>query len=158
FSVVVGSGVRIDLAQAGDVTHQFLEHRPKPARLVELLVIETHRQEGAKPVENPQQIEIDSRPGVLALHRLSLSRGLHTRTDIRPAIAFHQASGAIAGNAQQSARPMVLEAATESTDAGRIEGGRNRLAHNGWNRLAVEREGNLAGGAEQATRDGRAGK
>ena len=130
--------MHIDPSQAGDLPDDVFEDRPQPARLVEALVVETDRQEAIEFVEDVQGIPFERRPGVLMADDLPVARGLDAGAHVGPAVHVHQAIGALAGNAEQAARPMVLEAAREHAHAACVKRGRDALASQRGNGFPFE--------------------
>src|SRR5262249_1755248 len=90
-----------------------LEDRPQPTRLIETLVIEADRKKALKLVENAQHIEFQRRPRILVRYHLPLSRRLDAGADIGSAVHVHQTIRTISGKAEETARPVILEAAGE---------------------------------------------
>src|SRR5207244_3634796 len=114
----------VDTTQAGKVAQRVLEQRPKPARSVEALVIKSNRQKAVETIKRAEHIKAERRPGILMEHDLSLPGRLDTGAHIGPLVHVHETVRAIAGNAQESAWAMILEAAREDPHSRGMEGGR----------------------------------
>src|SRR5262249_4440092 len=65
---------------------------------------------------------------------------LDARPHVGPAVHLHQAIRAVAGDAEQAAWPVVLEAAREDAYPRRVQGGADTLAVQGGDFAPLERE------------------
>ena len=128
FGVRFRQRMYVDPSQPRDVPYRMLEDRPEPARLVETLVIEADRQKAVQFVENAQHIESERRPGILMANDLPLPSRLDANANVGPAVNLHETIWAISGDAEEPARPVILEAATKYAHAASIQSGPNALA------------------------------
>jgi hypothetical protein len=143
-------GVDVDAADAGDVAHRVLEDRPQPGGAVKVLVVEADRQEAVEVVEGAEDVAVQRRPGVLVDDDLAVAGGLGAGANVGPAVDMHEAVGTVAGDAEEAARPVVLEAAAEDADAGRVQRRGDALAGTGGDGAVAEGERQRPGGVGHA--------
>src|SRR5207253_947743 len=99
-----------------------------------------NRQKAVETIKRAEHIKAERRPGILMAHDLSLPGRLDTGAHIGPLVHVHETVRAIAGNAQESAWAMILEAAREDPHSRGMEGGRDTLPRQGGNRSSIECE------------------
>ena len=141
--------------QTGDATEQPLPERKQGLRLVERLVIEAHRQQPAEPAEQACAIGFDPAVGV---DRGEIQPGLerlHVGPQIEPRARLHQRVDIVIGHRQQTARAVVLEAATEDAHAGGPQRARWRVAVESGKGLAFEGESEPPGPVDPFASDDR---
>ena len=142
FMVIAAFGrcLRIQAAQPGDATQQFFGQRPRPTRTNERLVVEADGQQKIEFLDQRQRVETERRPGVLGTDAHARTDRLGTRAHARGAVHVHQAVGAVAGPAQQPARPVILEAAAENALPRGVQRRSDGIARLGADAAAVARE------------------
>ena len=139
----LGLGLR-KLSKPGRVAQHPLEHRPHPARADERLVVEAGRRERASErVRHRHRIVLEAGLGVQMLDRRTVAGRLGAGADPWRAVDRHQAVGAMARAAHQTAPAVVLEAAGEGPPAGGVQRRADRVALVRGDLLAVERERDL---------------
>jgi hypothetical protein len=129
-------------AQSRGVAQDPLIQRPQPPRADERLVIEARG--GERPAElvgERHRVELEPGAGVQMLDPHPLARGLGASANAGRAVDRHHAVRAVAGTAQQTATPVVLEAAGEGAASRCEQRGGDRVALERRNGLAVEAEG-----------------
>src|SRR5579859_6700943 len=98
---------------------------------------------GHKPVEaldTGQPVAVERRIRVLMPYPHARAHRSNAGADIGSAVHIHQAVGTFAGEAEQAARPMVLEAASEDAAACSIKRRRHGVAGPGFHGLAIKFE------------------
>ena len=138
--------VLVHLAEAGDAAQELLVERPRPPRPDHRPVVEADRRERpADLVDDADQVAVERADARSAARpRRSVADGLGADADVRDAVDLHHAVGAAARAAEQPARAVVLEAAREDALARRVERRADRVAGEGLDRLALEREGDAS--------------
>ena len=91
------------------------------------MVIEGRRDQARPDVEQPEQVTVDGRPGVLASRHQAVANRHLARADTRPTVHLALAPAALAGVAHQPSRSMEPEAARQDRAVGSQQGHRERL-------------------------------
>jgi hypothetical protein len=120
--------VVVDDAEARDLPHERLDHRPRELRPDAGLVVEADRQGPVHVVDHGEGVAVGRRPRVLALHRLALARRALARAHVDLPVDGHEAVRAVARHAVEAARAVVLEGARERAHAVAEEGGGDGVA------------------------------
>ena len=116
----LGSIRRRRIAQSRHLADLRLSQMPHTG-IGEIFVVPT---DGHHPIEllsNGQVIEIQRGPRVLMFHRHPRARWSDAGPDVGNSIHVHQAIRTVAGAAQQPARPVIFEAASENPLTGAIK-------------------------------------
>ena len=150
------ASVFVDLAETRCVAQHPFVQRPGPARPDHRPVVEADRHEAAADlVDDGHQVAVERPQHVLRAHARPLAGRLDADPHVRDAVHFHQAVRATAGAAEEPACAVVLEAAGKDAAAGGEEGGPDRVAGEGLERLVAEGEGERAGAVDALAGAGR---
>ena len=133
--------VLVDLAEAGDAAQEVLVHRPQTPRPDHRAVVEADRCEGAADlVGDRQQIALERAAHVLGTNIRARTERLDADAHVRHAVDRHQAVRAAARAAEETARPVVLEAPREHAATRGIERRPDRVTCQPVRRPALECE------------------
>ena len=114
---------RVYAAKTGNSTDNRPHDFPQNFWFVENFVVEADREQAVHAVEHCPEIVVDRRPCVLPADSHPLGHRLHAGADVWDAVYCHQAVRAVSGHAQQTTRPVELEATAQQVDARCGEGG-----------------------------------
>src|SRR3954452_22199958 len=121
--------VLVDAAEARDVAQQPLVVAPEPARPDHRPVVEADgRERPADLVDDGQEIAVERAEHVLRLDDRAGMHGLGAHAYVRRAVHRHHAVGARTAAAEETAWPVVLEAAREDAYARRVQRRSDRVA------------------------------
>ena len=136
--------IGINRPQSGGAAQHLLVSRPQRRRVDERLVVEADGQEAVGQANQGHHVPLQRWPGVLRADGHIRLDGPGAGAHARLRADLHQAVGAVAGAAQQTARPVVLERAAEDAHTGRGQGRGDGIAGVGGVALAVKGEGDGA--------------
>ena len=124
-----------------EVAQQLLVQRPRAAGADHRAVVEADGREGtADLVGNAEQIPVERAENVLRLHLRARPHGHGAHADVRHVVDGHHAIRAAARAAEQTARPVILEAPREHSPSRCEERGADGVPREGIHRLAVVEE------------------
>ena len=133
-------GSRAQPTQTGQAADDGLGDLPGPARAREGPVIEPDRQQRIEPLKDRHPVPGERRPALLRPHLHPRPHGLDAGPDVRDAVDLHHAVRALPGDAEQAARPVVLEAARQERAPRGGQGGPDGVSRVGRHRAPVELE------------------
>src|SRR5439155_16284014 len=108
-------------SEPAEVLEHTLIQRPERSGADERLVVEADREQPLDPSDRGESVVLEARPRILMTDLHPIPHRRYARSHIGSAVDVHQAVGTAPRAAEKPARTMVLEAAGEDPDAGRIE-------------------------------------
>ena len=115
-------------AKTGDAADNALSHRPCELRLDAGLVVEADGHQRMELVDHVERVTVDRRPGVLPRDLLAILGRAHAGAHVDLAVNRDEAVRAVARQAVEATRAVVLEGAGEDADAIPVERRGERVA------------------------------
>ena len=138
------TGLRVDPAESRDAAEEALVERPGPPGVDHRPVVEADRGErAAHLVRDREEVVVERAPHILGAHVGAVTHGLVADAHVRNSVHGHHAIGAAARTAEETAGPVVLEAAREDSLAAGEQGRPDRVSSESLDGLSLETEGHL---------------
>jgi len=145
-------GRMLEAAQAGEAANDRFGQPPHQAWPDQGLVVEAHRHQKIQPLDQGQEIPPRRRPAVLGPHLVPVLDRLHASAHVGRPVDVHEAVGTVARDAEQTAGPVILEAAGKDAHSGRQQGRGHRVPRMGFAGLPVKTEAEPQAAVQELSR------